>query len=83
VIGLVAPAPGADQVEQLKAAGAKPTLMRTAADGTITCTTCHNPHQAGVLPAGTALAYRPMRVVGDRTISPVRGEHWCNHCHDL
>lgn len=81
-VGLAAP-PGAELVAQIKAAGAKPTLMPLAADGAITCSTCHNPHQAGVFRPGTALAYRPMRVVGDRAVSPVRGDQWCNHCHDL
>jgi hypothetical protein len=82
VVGLTT-APGGDLLAQLKAAGAKPTLIGLAADGTMTCSTCHNPHQAGVFPAGTPLAFRPMRVVGDRAISPVHGEQWCNHCHDL
>jgi hypothetical protein len=82
VVGLTT-APGGDLLAQLKTAGAKPTLIGMAADGTITCSTCHNPHQAGVFPAGTPLAFRPMRVVGDRAISPVHGEQWCNHCHDL
>jgi len=82
VVGLTT-APGGDLLAQLKAAGAKPTLIGLAADGTMTCSTCHNPHQAGVFGAGTPLAFRPMRVVGDRAISPVHGEQWCNHCHDL
>jgi hypothetical protein len=83
VVGLVAPAPGAEQLAQLTAAGARPTIMRPAADGTVTCTTCHNPHQLGLFAAGTPSAYRAMRVVGDRVVSPVRGDQWCNHCHDL
>jgi hypothetical protein len=82
VVGLAAP-PGPELVAQLKAAGAKPSLMGLAADGSITCSTCHNPHQAGVFTAGTPLAFRPMRVVGERAISPVHGEQWCNHCHEL
>jgi hypothetical protein len=75
--------PRPELLAQLKEAGAKPTLMPTSKDGAITCTTCHNPHQAGVFAPGTPLAYRPMRVVGGRTVSPVRGDNWCNHCHDL
>jgi cytochrome c peroxidase len=82
IVGLAAP-PGPGLVAQLKAAGEKPTLMPLSADGTITCTTCHNPHQAGVFPPGTPLAYRPMRVTGGHAVSPVRGDQWCNHCHDL
>jgi hypothetical protein len=82
VVGLTT-APGGDLLAQLNAAKAKPTLIGLGADGTITCSTCHNPHQAGVFAAGTPLAFRPMRVVGDRAISPVHGEQWCNHCHDL
>jgi hypothetical protein len=82
IVGLVTP-PGPELLAQLKAAHAKPTLIATAPDGTITCSTCHNPHQAGVFAPGTPLAFRPMRVVGDKAVSPVRGTQFCNHCHDL
>jgi hypothetical protein len=82
VVGLAGP-PGPELVAQLKAAGAKPTLMPLSADATITCTTCHNPHQAGVFPPGTPLAYRPMRVTGGHAVSPVHGDQWCSLCHDL
>ncbi len=82
LIGL-AGAPGAELVTQLKNANAQPTMMHPAKGDTISCSTCHNPHQAGLLPMGTSLAYRPMRIVDGRTISPVRGENWCNHCHNL
>jgi hypothetical protein len=82
IVGLVTP-PGPELLTQLKTAHAKPTLIATAADGTITCSTCHNPHQAGVFAPGTPLAFRPMRVVGDKAVSPVRGGQFCNHCHDM
>jgi hypothetical protein len=82
VVGLAAPI-GSALLAQAKAAGGRPTLLPLAADGTIACTTCHNPHQAGAFPAGTPLAYRPMRVVDGRAVSPVRGDQWCGHCHDL
>jgi predicted CXXCH cytochrome family protein len=82
IVGLVAPI-GPELLAEAKAAGGKPTLMPLAGDGTIGCTTCHNPHQLGVFPAGTPLAYRAMRVADGRVVSPVRGDQWCGHCHDL
>jgi hypothetical protein len=81
-VGLTAP-PGKELVEQLKAQNAKPTLLLPASDGTIVCSTCHNPHQAGLFTPGTSMAYRPMRLIDSKIVSPVRGENWCNHCHNL
>jgi hypothetical protein len=69
-------------VAQIKAAGNKPTLMIPDKDGRIVCSTCHNPHQAGVFPRASVLAYRAMRLSDKGHLaSPVRGRTWCRHCH--
>lgn len=82
LIGLAGP-PSTELVAQMTKENAQPTLMLPAPDGTIVCTTCHNPHQAGLFAAGTSLAYRGMRILDTKTVSPVRGEQWCNHCHNM
>ena len=83
VIGLSAQLNPA-MVAQIQAAGTKPTLMVPDKDGRMTCSTCHNPHQAGVFPRTSVLAYRAMQVSDKgHLVSPVRGKGWCRHCHDL
>jgi predicted CXXCH cytochrome family protein len=81
VVGLM-DQPKRELIAQIKSKEIKLTHMLPAADGTIICTTCHNPHQAGLFAIGTPMAYRPMKLVdGTRIVSPVRGEVWCSHCH--
>ncbi len=80
IVGLLN-SPSDELVKQLRESKARPQFMLPAADGTLICTTCHNPHQAGTFPADSALSYRPMRAVNGRTVSPVRGEQFCHHCH--
>lgn len=83
VVGLAVP-PAKGLLAQLKSEKASPTLMHPSASGQVTCTTCHNPHQAGVFPSTTPLGYRGMRVIDNsKVVSPVRGDQWCNHCHDI
>lgn len=75
---------GTATLEQAKAARNKPTKMVGAADNTVVCTTCHNPHQNGVFPVTSELGYRAMRLVDKNSVnSPVRGELWCRHCHEF
>jgi len=74
--------PDKSVVNDLMAAGAKPTLMVPNPDGTVVCSTCHNPHERGVFPATSVLAYHAMKVVDGHTRTPVRGEQFCNHCHN-
>jgi hypothetical protein len=68
---------------QIQSKGELPTLMQPSSDGRVVCTTCHNAHEHGLFPAGSPLGYRAMRQLGGRTRSPVRGDLWCNHCHEL
>lgn len=71
-------------LEKIVKAGQKPTRMVPGKDGTILCSTCHNPHEKGVFPPGSVLSYRAMWIKGDgQTISPVRGQAWCRHCHEF
>jgi hypothetical protein len=53
-------------------------------NGVVVCTTCHNPHQAGVFPPDSVLSFRAMKLTGKNSVaSPVRGQVWCRHCHDF
>ena len=68
VAGLVADTGASDTIDvhlallkELKDSGAKPTRLVPNRDGTITCTTCHNPHQYGLFPADSPLAYQAIR----------------------
>lgn len=75
---------GPGLLQQAKTAGDKPVRMIPDKNGTIVCTTCHNPHQSGVFPRESVLAYRAMKLTGDgKVVSPVRGQVWCRHCHDF
>jgi predicted CXXCH cytochrome family protein len=74
--------PDKSTVNDLQAAGAKPTLMVPAPDGKVVCSTCHNPHERGVFPPDSVLAYHALKVVDGHTRTPVRGEQFCNHCHN-
>jgi hypothetical protein len=69
-------------VNELLAAGAKPTLMVPNPDGRVVCSTCHNPHERGVFPPDSVLAYHAMKVTDGHARTPVRGEQFCNHCHN-
>jgi len=86
MIGLLG-APTPALLKELKDAGAEPTRLVPDRNGTITCTTCHNPHQYGLFPPDSPLAYQAIRVVnspaGPRTVSPVHNENWCNNCHSF
>jgi hypothetical protein len=75
--------PGQDLIKQLESQNAKPTLMVPDAQGRVVCSTCHNPHQQGTFPAGTVLDDRSLRLRKDHLITPVRGELFCRHCHNL
>jgi predicted CXXCH cytochrome family protein len=79
-VGLAA-TPSKELIAKLQAAGAKPTLLRPDDQNLLKCTTCHNPHQAGLFKSGTPAAFNAMRVIGNKVVSPVHGEHFCNHCH--
>jgi predicted CXXCH cytochrome family protein len=80
-VGLAAAAPSKELVARLKAEGARPTLLRPDAQNTLRCSTCHNPHPAGLFKSGTPAAFGAMRVIGGKVITPARNEHFCNNCH--
>jgi hypothetical protein len=87
ITGLLA-TPTKPMMEQLRAQNAAPTLIPFDRGGAVQCTTCHNPHQFGTFSPESPLGYREMRVIRNeadhtvKTVSPVRGEGWCRHCHD-
>jgi hypothetical protein len=73
---------GPKLLAQARTAGLKPTRTPPHADGTIVCSTCHNPHESGVFPRESALSYLSMRRLKDgQLFSPVQGRFWCRHCH--
>jgi len=82
MVGLTG-APSALLLKDLKNRKVMPTQMPLDANGRMTCVTCHNPHQAGVFPTTSPLSAGAMRIVDGKTLSPVRGRQWCNHCHQL
>ncbi|MCY2954553.1 MAG: hypothetical protein NTU53_21695 [Planctomycetota bacterium] len=83
ITGLQSPV-GPKSIAQVKATGKKPTRMPVFPGDVILCTTCHNPHQAGVFPKQSTLSYRAMHVVDNtRTVSPVHNQVWCRHCHEF
>jgi mono/diheme cytochrome c family protein len=82
LVGLAGPG-NARVIEQIKAARHRPTKMVGDAQANVTCSTCHNPHQAGVFPRDSALNYLPMREAEHgKVVSPVRSKNYCRHCHE-
>jgi predicted CXXCH cytochrome family protein len=81
VLGLTS-SPSPQLLEQIKAQKIAPTRMALDREGRINCSTCHNPHEHGTFPLTSPLAYRGIRIAEGKTLSPVRGEQWCRHCHD-
>jgi predicted CXXCH cytochrome family protein len=75
--------PGQDLLTQLAAQGAQPTLMVPDGQGRVVCSTCHNPHERGTFAPGTVLDDRSLRLMKGRLVTPVRGELFCRHCHNL
>jgi hypothetical protein len=71
-------------LEQVQAARTRPRLLVPADDNTMTCSTCHNPHQRWVFPPGSELGYRAMQVSPQKKlVSPVHEPVWCRHCHGM
>jgi predicted CXXCH cytochrome family protein len=79
-VGLAA-TPGKELIAKLAADKARPTLLRPDDQDVVKCSTCHNPHQAGLFKSGTPAAFGAMRVIDGKFASPVRGEQFCSHCH--
>lgn len=80
----LAGSPSATVLGQVEKAGLKPKLMVPAANGTIICSTCHNPHQNGTFPTASELDYRSMRYDRQqRLVSPVHEQIWCRQCHSM
>lgn len=71
-------------VAEVKAQNPRPTLVPLDAGGRLTCTSCHNPHQAGLFDRKSELAYRALSLKQDGHLaSPVRNTAWCRSCHEF
>ncbi len=82
-VGL-AGSPAQATIDEVVKAGLKPRLMIPAANGTMICSTCHNPHQSGVFPSSSELDYRSMRFNRQqKLVSPVHEQIWCRQCHSM
>jgi len=75
--------PSDDLLKQLWEQHAAPTLMVPDSQGKVVCSTCHNPHQYGVFAPGSDLNDRSLRLVKGHLLTPIRGETFCKHCHNL
>ena len=58
-------------------------MLLRVMDGDVVCSTCHNPHQAGVFVAGSALGAGGWTPTSQRQSLPLRGlgEDYCRACH--
>jgi hypothetical protein len=64
--------------------GKRSTLLIPARDDTITCSTCHNPHEQGLFPKDSVMDYAALRLdAQNKLVSPVRDTNWCRHCHAM
>lgn len=60
------------------------SMVPVDSGGRLTCTTCHNPHQAGLFPRQSEMSYRAMFMKPDgHLVSPVRNSAWCRYCHEF
>jgi len=75
--------PGRKMLAELEATGARPAVWPIGPGDTVLCTTCHNPHQEGVFPAGSVLAAGALKIQGDRVVSRIATPEMCLRCHNL
>jgi hypothetical protein len=75
--------PGQDLIRQLAEQNATPQMMVPDSQGRVVCSTCHNPHEKGTFPSASVLDDRSLRLMKGHLITPVRGELFCRHCHNL
>ncbi|UCD27556.1 MAG: hypothetical protein JSV03_10605 [Planctomycetota bacterium] len=61
-----------------------PKRLPLANNDTIMCSTCHNPHQAGLFPSGSILAYGAIQLgrEGKRLQLRGLGKELCSACHN-
>ncbi|MCG3180793.1 MAG: hypothetical protein BIFFINMI_03156 [Phycisphaerae bacterium] len=60
-------------------------LVGPAPGGQIACSTCHNPHEAGVFPLGSEMnGPTPLRAAGpDKIIASMNPSKLCSSCHEM
>ncbi len=75
--------PSHDLITKLQAENARPCDWPLGPGDSVICTSCHNPHQQGVFPAGSVLGLDAMEIRGDRVISKIPVPRMCLRCHNL
>lgn len=72
-----------DESQPARTAGPPVTRLPLGPDNMVVCSTCHNPHQAGVFPAGSLLSIGAIPVREQKgTAATVRlGSSLCGECH--
>lgn len=74
--------PSKEYLASAAKAGARPAQLLPAKDDTITCSTCHNPHEAGVFKDDSQMSFAALQLDRQKMlVSPVRDKDWCRHCH--
>jgi hypothetical protein len=83
VLGLSS-SPSREFLAAAASAGERPTLLIPASDDTITCSTCHNPHEQGLFPPSSPMSYGALELDSQKKlVSPVGETVWCRHCHAM
>lgn len=76
--------PTETQIREALRTRREPVRLPLSDGDTVVCSTCHNPHQAGLFPAGSVLAYGAMQSEAKEESRRLRGlgRELCIGCHN-
>ena len=76
--------PDKAEIEDARRRGLVPKRLPLGAGDTLVCSTCHNPHQQGVFPPDSVLAYGAIQTGQEQTRPRLRGfgKEFCLACHN-
>jgi predicted CXXCH cytochrome family protein len=76
--------PDGSQIEDARQRGLVPKRLPLGEADTLVCSTCHNPHQQGVFPPNSVLAYGAIQTGQEQTKLRLRGlgKEFCLACHN-